>query len=150
MGECAGRGRPGPKGRKIKSYKDLLAWSKSMELIKLVYRLTRLYPDNERYGLTAQTRRAAVSVPSNIAEGYGRRTRADYVRFLDIARGSANELETQMLAAMSLGFAPNADWQDALDRVDEVQRILRGLVDSVEGSRRASARRPRSTEDGPR
>jgi four helix bundle protein len=150
MGERAGRSRAGASERGIKSYKDLIAWRKSMELVKSVYRLTSRYPGDERFGLVAQTRRAAVSMPPNVAEGYGRRTRADYVRFLDIARGSADELETQILAAMSLGFAPGADWQNALDGVNEVQRILRGLVDSVENSRQGSAPRSRSTKEGPR
>jgi four helix bundle protein len=76
------------------TFKDLVAWQKGVQLAKAVYAATRLFPADERFGLVSQMRRAAVSVPSNIAEGYSRTGRADYVRFVEIARGSVNELET--------------------------------------------------------
>jgi four helix bundle protein len=76
---------------KIDGYKDLIAWQKGMDLVEAVYRLSAGFPREERFGLTSQVRRAAVSVPSNIAEGYSRPNRSDYVRFLDIARGSATK-----------------------------------------------------------
>ncbi|RPI59311.1 MAG: four helix bundle protein, partial [Planctomycetaceae bacterium] len=79
--------------RPIRSYKDLQVWQKSMELAGQIYEATQKFPADERFGLTSQLRRAAVSVPSNIAEGYGRGTRKDYKRFLQVARGSLYELE---------------------------------------------------------
>jgi four helix bundle protein len=96
-----------------------------------VYRASARFPSDERFGLTAQVRRAAVSIPSNIAEGYSRRTRAEYIRFLDISRGSANEVETQILIAVRLGFLSPTDSQGVLEGVQEVQRILKGLVGSL-------------------
>jgi four helix bundle protein len=112
-------------------YKDLVAWQKSMDLVVAVYAASARFPSDERFGLTAQVRRAAVSIPSNIAEGYSRRTRPEYVRFLDIARGSANEVETQMIIAVRLGFPLPGDSQGILESVQEVQRILKGLVGSL-------------------
>ena len=120
---------------KINSYKDLIAWQKAVDMVEAVYKLTAKYPTDERFGLVSQSRRAAVSVPSNIAEGYGRRTKADYVRFLDIARGSANEVETQLLIAVRLGFVTESDAGEATALVLEVQRILKGLVSSLEGAK---------------
>jgi len=92
----------------IGGYKDLIAWQKGMDLVVAVYGLTKAFPSDERFGLTAQVRRAAVSIPSNIAEGYSRKGKRDYLRFLEIALGSANEVETQLMAAMRLGFADSA------------------------------------------
>ena len=82
---------------KLKSYKDLLVWQKSMTLVKDIYRLTRSFPQDERFGLVSQLRRAAVSVPSNIAEGQSRHTSGEFVQFLSHAEGSLSELETQIL-----------------------------------------------------
>ncbi len=90
----------------VQSYKDLIAWQKAMDMVEGVYRVTAGYPRDERFGLISQTRRAAVSVPSNIAEGYGRQTRREYIQFVHIARGSANEVETQLLLACRLGSCP--------------------------------------------
>ena len=81
----------------IRTYRDLIVWQKSMALVTDVYRVTRVFPKNEQYGLTSQLRRCAVSIPSNIAEGYGRRASNDYLRFLSIANGSLFELQTQSL-----------------------------------------------------
>jgi four helix bundle protein len=122
---------PGP----IRSYKDLIAWQKAMALVKHVYALSSGFPATERFGLTSQVRRAAVSIPSNIAEGYGRRSKTDYIRFLDVARGSTNEVETQLLLAESLGFQAPANIQPILTMLDEVQRILRGLIQQLERNR---------------
>ena len=80
----------------IKSYRDLFVWQKAMELVTAVYAIPKVFPKEEQYGLTAQIRRSAVSVPSNIAEGYGRNSTLDYTRFLQIARGSLYELQTQL------------------------------------------------------
>jgi four helix bundle protein len=125
---------------RITGFKDLIAWQKSMDLVESVYRLSAEFPAVERFGLTSQLRRAAVSIPANIAEGYGRTTRVEYVRFLDIARGSANEVETQLLIAVRLLFTPRAEAQRALDLCLEVQRILVGLVASLEASSKSRSR----------
>ena len=124
----------------IIGYKDLIAWQKGMDLIEEVYRLSAGFPSAERFGLAAQVRRAAVSIPSNIAEGYGRPGKADYIRFLDIARGSANEVETQLLVAERLRFVDVGQMKRAVDMVNEVQRVLKGLVDSIEKKRKTSFR----------
>ncbi len=113
---------------KINSYKDLIAWQKAMEMVAAVYQVTAKYPADERFGLVSQSCRAAVSVPSNIAEGYGRRTKADYVRFLDVARGSANEIETQLLIAVRLGLVTHL--MAAYD-----QDAMRDAVGAPEGYR---------------
>ena len=125
---------------KIKGYKDLIAWQKAMDLVEAIYRLTQPFPSEEKFGLTSQLRRAAVSIPSNIAEGYSRRSRADYVRFLDIARGSANEIETQLLIAVRLHVAGEDQAAKVMEQAMEVQRILKGLVDSLLRSERTEVR----------
>jgi four helix bundle protein len=88
----------------VKHFKQLIAWQKAMDLVELVYAGTSGYPRDEVYGLTNQTRRAAVSIPSNIAEGQGRRTTGDFLRYLSIAYGSLCELETQLLIGQRLGY----------------------------------------------
>jgi len=88
----------------VKSYKDLLVWQRSIQLSLAIYRLTSSFPAEERYGLSSQLRRAGVSVPSNIAEGYGRGSRKDYKQFLAIARGSTLEVQTQLIIANELGY----------------------------------------------
>ena len=116
---------------KMQSYKDLIAWQKAMGLVEEVYRLTAGYPRDERFGLISQTRRAAVSIPSNIAEGYGRRTRVSYRQFLHISRGSANEIETQLLLAVRLGFVTTVQVRAAMELTLEVQRIVSALISSL-------------------
>lgn len=92
-------------GQSIQSYRDLRVWQGGMSLVEAVYRLTGSFPPDERFGLTSQMRRAAVSVPSNIAEGWGRASRGEYLQFLRYAQGSLREVETQWLIAARLGFA---------------------------------------------
>jgi four helix bundle protein len=120
--------------REIKSFRDLIAWQKGIELCRRIYALSASFPDAERFGLTAQLRRAAVSVPSNIAEGYGRRRKHDYLRFLDIARGSLAEAYTQLLLARELGFVTEERLRPCLELLDESDRVLFGLIRAVEGS----------------
>jgi four helix bundle protein len=91
----------------VRRYSDLLAWQKAMELVEEVYNITKGFPQDERYGLTNQIRKAAVSIPSNIAEGQSRGSR-DFIRFLSIAHGSLSEVETQMEIALRLGYAKAA------------------------------------------
>lgn len=114
----------------IDSYRDLIAWQRGIDLVEHVYGQTGDLPKDERFGLVAQMRRSAVSVPSNIAEGWGRGTRNDYVRFLRTARGSLFELSTQAEICKRLGFA--GDWTHIMDTADEVRRILQGLIRSLD------------------
>jgi four helix bundle protein len=121
-------------GTEIRSFRDLVAWRKGIELCKRVYRLSAGFPDAERFGLTSQIRRAAVSVPSNIAEGYGRRSKQDYLRFLDISRGSLAEVYTQLVLAEELEFASKDRVGPGLELADEADRVLFGLIRAVEAS----------------
>mgnify|MGYP001556979224 CR=1 FL=1 len=88
----------------MKTHKDLLVWKKSVEFVTSIYKLTADFPENERYGLSNQLRRAAISIPSNIAEGAARGSSKDFIRFLFISRASAVEIETQLIIAKNLGF----------------------------------------------
>jgi len=115
----------------VRSYRDLLVWQKGMDLAAEVYRLSRLWPKEELYGLTSQVRRAAASIPANIAEGYGRQSAASYAQFLKIARGSLRELETHLLLADRVGLAPRGNGGEALVRADELGRMLASLIKAV-------------------
>jgi four helix bundle protein len=108
-------------------YKDLAAWQKAMSLVTDIYRVTRGFPKEEIFGLTSQIRRAAVSVPSNIAGGYGRNSRNEFHHFIGQARGSLAELETQIEIACNLGYLPAEICSDLLARLAEVGRMLTGL-----------------------
>ena len=123
-----GRGAKGPSVAAIRRYEDLAAWQKSYRLVLEVYRLTHAFPADERFGLTQQLRRATVSIPSNIAEGFGRHSRTDYVRFLDMALGSTYEVQTQLRLARDLGYSKD---HAVLELVAEVERILNGLIRSL-------------------
>ncbi|MDP6044643.1 MAG: four helix bundle protein [Phycisphaerae bacterium] len=119
----------------VRNYKDLAAWRKARALVKRIYGATRLFPKDELYGLTQQICRAAVSVPSNIAEGYGRGSLGDYIRFLQVARGSLFELETQVILANDLEYLTE-EQTDSLDEdIQECARILQGLIASLKGKR---------------
>ena len=111
---------------KIQSYKELIVWQKAFTLAELVYQLTEQFPEKEKYGLASQMRRAAVSIPSNIAEGKKRGTRKDFVRFLRIADGSVAELETQVLLAKE--FYPAHDFLIAEGLISEIQKMLTVMV----------------------
>lgn len=115
----------------ISSYKDLVAWQKGMDLVMLVYPITRVLPRDEQFVLVQQIRRAAISVPSNIAEGHGRSTRADFMRFLDMAVGSLNEMETQLLLCVRLQYINDIQISAAALLIQELQRILHGLISSL-------------------
>ena len=110
-----------------KSYKDLLVWQKGLVLVRAVYHLSRNFPQDERFGLVAQMRRAAVSVPSNIAEGQARHTRGEFIQFISHAEGSLAELETQILIAVDLKFCSQLEAAPMLAQVEELQKMLNGL-----------------------
>jgi four helix bundle protein len=114
-----------------RSYKDLVAWQKSMDLVTDTYRATAGFPKDELFGLTSQLRRAAVSIPSNIAEGQGRLSEKEFRYFLGQARGSLMEVETQMQIAENLGYLPKERTAALLHSCAEVGRILNGLLASV-------------------
>jgi len=117
--------------RPIESFRDLVAWQKTFALGLEVYRITRPFPAEERYGLVSQMRRCAVSIPSNIAEGYGRESRTDYIRYLKIARGSLLELETQLMFSGELGYCEQAATDSLVSQTNECGRILNGLIRSL-------------------
>jgi len=117
------------------SFKDLVVWQRAIELTLAVYKLTARFPDSERFGLTNQMRRAAVSVASNIAEGYGRSTKGEYVLFLGHARGSCSEVETQIVIAKALGFGMPAEVTTAETFCNDVGRLLCALIKSVRPQR---------------
>jgi four helix bundle protein len=116
----------------IRSHRDLLVWQRAMDVAVSTYELTRLYPRDELFGLTSQSRRAAASVAANIAEGYGRATRQAYVNFLRIARGSLKELETHLDLARRVGLAAPEATRNLLDQTDELGRMLHSLISKVQ------------------
>jgi four helix bundle protein len=112
------------------SYKDLRVWKQARELANAVYRATESFPKHEFFGITNQMRRAAVSVPSNIAEGKGHRSDREFERFLLHARGSLLELETQIILSGDLGFGRKEDLSDLVERTEAVDRSLNALINS--------------------
>jgi four helix bundle protein len=118
------------------SYRELRVWQEAMSLAEECYLITRAFPRSEAFGLTNQIRRAAGSVPANIAEGYGRGTDRDYANSLRIARGSLRELETHLLLESRVGCATEAATAPSLDRCDDVGRMLHGLIARLESRRR--------------
>lgn len=112
-------------------YKDLTAWKKSMELVKEIYTLTKKLPKEETYGLSDQMRRAAVSIPSNIAEGNGRKTDNEYAHFLNIARGSECELETQLYICIMLNYLTEKETEEAFSLLAEVGRMLNKMLSNL-------------------
>ena len=116
----------------LKNYKELNVWQKSYEFCLKVYRITAKFPNEERYGLSSRIRRSAVSISSNIAEGYGRKTTLDYIRMLYISYGSVCELETQILLAGDLGFIEIGELGTAKKDIAEIERMLKALIKSLE------------------
>ena len=118
-------------------YRDLLVWRRGMDLAEQVYVLTRSYPREEQFGLTSQTRRAAASVPANIAEGYGRGTQGAFAAFLRIARGSLREVETHLILAARVGIIRPAQVEILLVDSEEIGRMLHALIAKVRNARPA-------------
>ena len=116
----------------VQSYRELIVWQKAIDLVVAIYRITQSFPREEAFGLTSQMRRAAVSIPSNIAEGQGRRSAKEFQRFLDIARGSLQEVETQLLIANRLHYLDDSQQHTLLLQNTEVARLLDGLWRSME------------------
>ena len=116
---------------RVDDYKDLIVWKRSIELAKSVYVLVRKLPREENYALSDQIRRSAVSIPSNIAEGYGRTSSKDYARFLSMARGSTYELETQLLLSQELGYLKPDDIAHPLGLIKDVSKILTVILTKI-------------------
>jgi len=113
---------------KINSYKELVLWQRAVELTVEIYQVIRKLPKEEMYALASQMRRAAVSIPSNIAEGHGRNTTKEFIQFLYIARGSKSELETQLEICKKLEYLKNADIKKSCDLADEVGKIINSMI----------------------
>ena len=115
----------------IQSYRDLIVWQKAMKFVTEVYKVTKTFPSEELYCLTSQIRRSAVSIPSNIAEGYGRRATNDYVRFLTIASGSVYETQTQLEISMNLGYLPELEHKNLAEKSKEIEMMLNSLINKI-------------------
>lgn len=118
---------------RIESYKDLIVWQQAMDLIVAVYACSKQWPREELYGLTSQARRAATSVPANIAEGYARESRSSYQHFLRIAQGSLKELETHLLIAERIGISDRDSTAALLNQTESVGKLLRLLIRRLSG-----------------
>jgi four helix bundle protein len=119
-------------GKMLKNYKELKVWQRAYQLCIEIYKITKDFPKEELYGLTSQIRRSVVSVPSNIAEGYGRKTTQEYIQALYIAYGSISELETQILLAGDLGYIKAENLGKLKKDMGDVERMLMGLIKSLE------------------
>jgi len=128
-------GDSAPDKQPIKSYRDLRVWQYAMDLAEICYRITRQFPRDEMFGLTSQIRRAAVSVPANIAEGHGREQTASFIQYLRISQGSLKELETHLLLAERVGILPAADRDPALRQCESLGKMLRTLVRALQSKK---------------
>ena len=116
----------------MKDYKDIKVWQRAMQLAEEVYRLVKQLPKEEMFGLSGQLRRAVVSIPSNIAEGYGRESKTEYLRYLKIARGSLYEVETQLYLCIRTGLLREEDTDKAFSYVSEIGKMLNVLIRSIQ------------------
>ena len=116
----------------VNGYKDLKVWQKSMDMVVDIYAITKKFPEDEKYGLKSQMRRAAVSIPSNIAEGRAKRSTKDFMRFLNIAYGSNAELETQLIIAHRLDYIQAALLDRLILQTSEIARMLNGMINALE------------------
>jgi four helix bundle protein len=115
----------------MNSYRDLIVWQKSMSFVTLIYKQTTKFPDDEKFGLTSQIKRSAISIPSNISEGCGRHYKKDFSRFLQIARGSLYECQTQLEIAINLNFIKIDDIKEINDLSLEVEKMLNSLIKKI-------------------
>jgi len=113
------------------THKDLNVWNEAIELVTDIYKMTRSFPKDEQYGLISQIRRAAVSIPSNIAEGSARSSRKEFIQFLNISMGSAVELETQVIISKNLGYITEELFQKISDKVNKISKMVQGLIKSI-------------------
>jgi four helix bundle protein len=120
---------------KTQSYKDLVVWQKGIALAKLIYTVTRKFPAEEKFGLVSQMRRAAVSIPSNIAEGQARHTTGEFIQFISHAEGSVAELNTQLILAVELEFVVSKTSSPAFELMEDLRRMLNGLRRKLDSTR---------------
>ncbi len=117
--------------KKIESHKDLIVWQKSLELVERIYQLTKEFPKDELYGLTSQMRRAAITIPTNITEGYQRNYIKEYIQFLYISKSSASELETQFIIAKRLGLVDGKKIQETENLLSEILKMLTVMIERL-------------------
>ena len=120
----------------MKTFRDLLVWQKSMSFVTQVYKISKSFPLEENFGLTSQIRRCAVSIPSNISEGYGRESLNDYLRFLNIAMASLFELQTQLEIAYNLEYVDKNDFENLYESSREIERMLSSFIRSIKLKRK--------------
>jgi four helix bundle protein len=118
---------------RVRSYRDLRVWQKGMSLAEACYVLTRRFPKEELFGMTSQIRRAASSVPANIAEGYGRDSTGEYIQFLRVSRGSLKELETHVTLSSRVGLIAESETKNVLEECDRLGKMLHRLIRSLQG-----------------
>jgi four helix bundle protein len=124
----------------VQSYKDLIVWQKALDLVEIIYQVTKTFPKEELYGLTNQLRRAGASIPSNIAEGHARSSTQEFHRFLSIARGSLGEVETQLIIAQRLGYLSKSQLDPILALQTEINKMTNGLMTKLVPSPSSLAR----------
>ena len=117
--------------KRMKTYKELIVWQKGIDLVSMIYKITNGFPKEEMFGLTSQIRRASVAIPSNIAEGFGRNSKGDFKRFLQISNGSLFELQTQLEISKRLQFLSDKDYNLLYNLSREVEAILTGLIQKL-------------------
>jgi len=120
----------------MQTYRDLIVWQKSMSLVLKLYTETKAWPKEEVYGLTSQIRRSAISIPSNIAEGYGRNSTGDYVRFLQIASGSLYEFQTQLEISFQLGYLNEEKYVEVNSLSIEIEKMLSSLISKLKNAQK--------------
>jgi four helix bundle protein len=121
--------------QKIRTHKDLVVWQKAIDVVVDIYRMTKSFPKEEVYGLVSQMRRAAVSIPANIAEGAARQSRKEFIQFIHIAMGSLAELETHLIISLRLMYDKENHTQEIRLKLDEIRRMLAGLVQHCKSKR---------------
>jgi len=119
----------------METFRDLVVWQKSMALAESIYVITKYFPKEEQFGLISQIRRSAVSIPANIAEGYGRQSLPDYIRFLKISRGSLFELQTHIELSIRFSYLNENDFIDILNNTNEIGRMLNSLIKRLEAKK---------------
>lgn len=115
----------------MKGFKDLEVWEKSHHFVEDIYQVSGSFPDDEKFGLTSQIKRSAVSIPSNIAEGCGRNTDSDFARFLQIAMGSASECQYQIYLAHDLGYLSSKEYENLNESISEIKRMLSSFLNTL-------------------
>jgi four helix bundle protein len=130
----------------VKSYKELIIWQKGITLVSIVYRANDSFPDREKFALSDQMRRAVVSVPSNIAEGFGRNSRPEMIRYAQFALGSLYELETQTIIAHTLGYLAMDSFKQIGDAIGELAAMLQSFVYNLRYSKKPESPKPSSTQ----